>query len=274
MAIRIVLASLLVLLAGRAHAQTCGVEAPCAVGGGTYRVSPPPGAPAGAAMFLHGYQGSGDDMMLDETLRAGFRDAGILLVLPNGPGRAWHVAGEPGNPASNRPFIAAVAADVAARWPVARKEMWLAGFSVGASMVWDVACHTPPGGDGFAAFVAISGQFWNPAPIACESGPVDLLQIHGLTDDVFPLEGRAIGPAHQGDVFEDLAIMRSHDGCRSNPETMVQQGAFVLRSWTNCWSGAQLALALHPGGHEIPAGWLSVALPFVRAAIARQQSAQ
>jgi polyhydroxybutyrate depolymerase len=207
-------------------------------------------------------------MMQDEALRKNFRDAGVLLVLPNGPLHSWRVAGEPGVAGDDRAFVAAVAEDAARRWRLPRARFWLAGFSVGASMVWDVACHAVAGA-GFAAYVAMSGQFWDRLPERCESGPVDLLQIHGLTDDVFPLEGRAIGPAHQGDLFASLALLRAHDGCRSNPDTMVSATPFVVRSWTRCTTGAEIILALHDGGHEIPDGWFALAWPFAQAAIAR-----
>ncbi|HEX3348500.1 MAG TPA: hypothetical protein VHS58_10425 [Acetobacteraceae bacterium] len=258
---RVVLLMLLALVSGGiADAETCGVNAPCAVAGGTYRVSPPDGPIRGAALFLHGYGSSGNEMMQDDAFRAAFRPTGVLLVLPNGPGRAWHVAGEPGVAGNDRSFVAAVADDVAQRWQVDRPKMWVGGFSVGASEVWDLACH----GGGFADYVAISGQFWDPLPAGCDGPPVDLLQIHGLTDDVFPLEGRAIGRAQQGDLFASLGVLRALDQCRSNPDAMTAEGMFVLRLWTSCRSGKQIGLVLHPGGHEMPKGWVPIAFAWAR----------
>lgn len=266
----LVLAAMLVVPQARAQSQGCGVAAPCAVAGGSYRVSPPTGTPAGApgrgAVFLHGYGASGDDMMGDDDLRAAFARAGVLLVLPNAPGGNWHLAGLPRNAGQDDGgFVAAVADDAARRWGIDRRAMWLGGFSVGASMVWDIACFT----GGFAAYIAISGQFWDRLPDHCAGAPVNLMQIHGLTDPVFPLEGRAIGGAHQGDLFASLAIMRALDGCRSNPDEMAVDGAFVRRGWTSCRSGARLALLLHDGGHEMPDGWFWRAWPWVQAVTGR-----
>ena len=198
--------------------------------------------------------------MNDAALREPFSRAGILLVLPNGPGRTWHVPGSPGPARDDRTFVHAVVQDVVARWAIPNDRIWIGGMSQGAAMVWDLACRV----GGFSAYVAIAGDFWAPLPERCDAGPVDLLQIHGLTDAVFPLEGRAIAGAQQGDLFAGLAVMRQLDGCRSDPDRAESHGRFVVRDWTTCSTAAQMRLMLHTGGHEIPPGWFEVAWPWVR----------
>ncbi len=257
------------LMASSARAaDTCGVDSPCDILGSTYRVSPPPkGAPTMAALFLHGYGGSGDDMMADKAFRLLFARAGILLILPNGPGKTWAMPGAPGDQRDDRSFINVVVDDVTRRWGIDRQHMWVAGMSQGAAMVWDLACHV----GGFSAYVAVAGDFWGTPPARCEAGPASLLQIHGWTDATFPLEGRAIDHAQQGDVFASLAALRRVDGCRSNPDEMIRRKIFFVRTWTSCTSGATIRFLLHPGGHELPAGWFDESLAFVRGVTAAAQ---
>jgi polyhydroxybutyrate depolymerase len=45
---------------------------------------------------------------------------------------------------------------------------------------------------------------------------------------------------------------------------MEQDGGLWLRSWTKC-SGGRLDLMLHPGGHEVPKGWLDRTLDWFEA---------
>ena len=99
---------------------------------------------------------------------------------------------------------------------------------------------------------------------------MDLLQIHGLTDDTVPLEGRAIRRVyHQSDIFASLARLREVDGCRSDPTGFATSGPLVCRSWTGCGSDRQLELCLHAGGHMLPPGWLTLAWDWVKKVTAR-----
>ena len=44
---------------------------------------------------------------------------------------------------------------------------------------------------------------------------------------------------------------------------------FWRRAWDQCASGTALALVLHPGGHEVPAGW--AALDWFEAVVSSHQ---
>lgn len=81
-----------------------------------------------------------------------------------------------------------------------------------------------------------------------------MLHTHGWRDDVFPLEGRQLGPHHaQGDVFEGLQLWRSTNGCKSaRPDAYETRGPLWQRSWTACEGGRQVSLVLYAGGHEAP----------------------
>ena len=83
------------------------------------------------------------------------------------------------------------------------------------------------------------------------------------------------GTMTQGDVFQSLYILRDANGCGNRqPETapIDDESARWLRTWSDCASGKQIDLMLHPGGHGIPKGWLDRALDWFEARLAAGQS--
>lgn len=263
---RTLVAVLLLLLLGvaAAQAETCGIEAPCPVEGGSYRVSVPAAVPAGQKLpvffFYHGHGSSAAAELKDRDLVEAFADAHVLLVVMDASHGFWGHQGSTRFTRDDFAYTRAVIADVRARWPVDERLFIAAGFSNGSSMVWDLACRAP---GLFRAYVGIAGEFWRPMPKACD-GPVDLLHFHGLSDDLVPLEGYHFrhGSALLG-LFPSLALLKRTDGCAAEPESYAQRGAFVLRRWDQCGTGTHLAMAIHPGGHVMPKGWVALALTWL-----------
>lgn len=260
-----------VLAAGVAHAG-CGPDTaePCDLPGGSYHLVLPEGAgPFPAVVFLHGYGNSGAGLLKNTGLVQTMTARGYAIVAPDGQqmanrtGRSWDF--HPDRPARRNEveFILAVADDASARFALKRENMLLSGFSIGGSMVSYLACDTP---DAFAGYAPVAGSFWEPDPAVC-AGAVPLLHTHGWTDQVVPLEGRAIGPDFaQGNVFQSLQTWRKTNGChRSNPDAFLNVGVFHQRIWTECANGGRLDFALHFGGHSIPAGWSTLALDWFEA---------
>lgn len=273
MTLRSRLAALVVsatLGAGAAAADPCGREGPaCALpsGLGTYRIERPAGAdPVPAVLILHGWGGTGAQMLSDRGTVEAFLARGWAVVAPEGLPRAGRPGGGWGFRPDRKPmrdepaFLRAVADDAAARFGLDRGRMVLAGFSVGGSMVAYAACADPTA---FAAFAPVAGTFWRPEPTAC-AGPVALFHTHGWTDRTFPLEGRAPGSGvmRQGDSFAALALFRATNGCATDaPDVTAVEGDRLFRAWTRC--KAPVAMLLHPGEHGIPAGWADRLLDWV-----------
>lgn len=213
-------------------------------------------------VYFHGHGGSaGGTAASADWLVDGVSAWGGLLILPDGYHNSWSHMGSPEQYRDEEVFVDQVMADAAARWPLSDTR-YVSGFSSGGSMAWDVACLR---GDDFTAFLPMSGSFWEPLPTECPTGPVSLRHTHGTADTIMPLEGRAIGDAHQGDVFEGMALWRSFDGCAEEPDATVVEGLVTCQLWTTCSSGAQLALCLHDGKHAPPDGWIDHALPWADA---------
>jgi polyhydroxybutyrate depolymerase len=268
----------LCLAAVPADAQpACGdPAAACPTGHGFYRLAMPEGASGRvpAVIYLHGWGGSSEGVMKNTAMLATLSARGYALIAPEGVPTApereqknWAVRDGQDYERDDLAFMAEVLEDAAAHG-IDRDRVLMTGFSRGASMVWDVACHTPMA---VRAYAPVAGVFWEPLPDHCD-GPVDLFQTHGWTDKVVPLEGRSVagGRLTQGDAFASLRILRQADGC--NPQMpdaapMEQEGDLWFRSWTHC-PGGRIDLMLHPGGHAMPAGWLERALDWFEARLA------
>lgn len=271
-------------LAGSA-AQACGGPGePCKVPLGDYHaavptVAPPPAEKRPAVLFFHGAGGGGDAILAADSVLRPFVEAGYVVLGPNGLvmpnsryGRGWSFLPDAPQQRDELAFAQQVLGDAVARFDIDRTRVLVAGFSIGASLTWYLACRQPDLG---AAYAPLAGNFWRPQPEKC-AGPVDILQTHGWRDEVFPLEGRQLGPKHaQGDVFEGLQLWRATDGCKSTrPDAIEVRGPVWQRSWTKCESGRQVSLVLHAGGHEDPpTEWAELARHWFEASLKARPAA-
>ena len=256
------------LFALPARAETCGGPTrPCATALGTYHAAVPkrPG-PHPLVIFFHGGGGWGTRLFsIRAAMAAEMTARGYIVLAPNGIKRPGSRFGPgwsflPQFPAmrDEAAFTRQLIADAQRRFGADPTRVLLTGFSIGGSLVSYLACQNP----GLAqAFAPVAGGFWRPHPADCE-GPVRLLHTHGWRDQTVPLEGRPvrIPGLEQGDIFETLARWRVENGCaKFRADRFVTDGPFWRRVWTHCRSGA-LELALHSGGHEVPASWANLAL--------------
>lgn len=272
--VRRALFALIALVLGAAAALACSDTVPCAVEGGEYLVRVPKGwdgkRPLPAVVFLHGYAGSAEGVMADEVLGRLMSEAGVLLVAPQGlapPGgeRGWSLPVFADRGRDDVVFLQRVVDDLGRRWPLDRKRLLGSGFSLGGSMLWYVACRAP---GSFAAYAPVAGAFWVPEPDTC-SGPVSLRHVHGTADSTVPMTGRTIhtraGPVRQGEVLKSASVLRRQDGCREEPSSTASQDGLACRTWarSDCSSGREFVLCLHPGEHEIDARWVADAVAWL-----------
>jgi polyhydroxybutyrate depolymerase len=239
------------------------------VDGGTYRVVAPPGWDGKSALplvlFLHGYGQTSAEIVATPDLPGAVTSLGALLVVPDGLNRAWSHAGGPRHDRDDIAFLRDVVADAKRRWPIDSSRVYASGFSIGASMAWDLACHAA---EGFAAFLPVSGDFWEPYPEHCDSGPVNLRHVHGIADTTFPMTGRSLrgGQYTQGKLDTSWDILRAADGCKAEPDRLVDEtveaweGKLACRMWSSCGSGRQLELCLHTDGHDMEPAFLHASL--------------
>jgi len=261
----VLIAALFALAAAPARAQPhpCGADAPCQAGEGEYYLSFPPDwdgtTPLPALLYFHSHRSSGLSGINGQPLARAFSDHGYLIIAPNGELRGgdnirgWAARPAAGGRRDDLAFTRAVMDDVARIVPLQRDRVLVAGFSSGGSMVWLLACYE---GAEFAGYVSVAGALRRPVPGGpCPGGPVRMLHVHGFADTTVPLEGRAIGDWHQGDVFESLSILRETNRCRSQPTEIVSDEDGGCRIWRGCASGRDIEFCLHGGGHSLPSGW-------------------
>lgn len=228
---------------------------------GTYLTVLPPAwdgrTPLKLLIFIHGWQSSAANTLADADVTGPAAKAGYLLVAPDGVSKSWSLHAGPAGKRDDLRFVHDVLDDVRRRWPTDPRHIVASGFSVGASLVWDIACHDP---SGFTAFLPLSGGFWVPLPEACVA-PVNLRQTHGRADTTFPLAGRGIGQRmRQGNVIDGFSRWRAVDGCPAQPDGQSMEGDLDCETWRACASGRVLQLCLHPGGHMIEARHLAAGL--------------
>ncbi|HVA11869.1 MAG TPA: hypothetical protein VNF99_01340 [Stellaceae bacterium] len=238
---------------------------------GTYRALTPPHwdgkRKLPLVLYLHGFREDSAFVMNRADLVDAVTGLGALLVVPDGMGGGWSHVGAPSHKRDDIAFLHAVVADAERRYPVDRARVFAAGFSIGGSMVWDLACH---GAEGFTAFLPFSGDFWMPYPTRCETGPIDLRHTHADNDHTFPMGGRPLmgGKFHQGNLHQGMAILEVTDGCAVDPDKESREGDLNCETWSTCSSGKILELCIHHGDHQIQGIWLkqSIAWALQRAA--------
>ena len=277
MRIRIALLCLcLALIPSIAPAEPCGnPAAECPTTRGFYRLALPEGAEGlvPAVIYLHGWGSSSAVLRKNKLMLTALAARGYALIAPEGirtsPGRSqknWAVRDGRDYERDDLAFLAEVLDDAAAHG-VDRDRVLMTGFSRGASMVWDVACHAP----GMArAYAPVAGAFWEPLPERCQGG-ADLFHTHGWADRVIPLEGRSVagGTLTQGDTFASLKILRAANGCETEQpdRSVIEPDGIWRRIWSSCRRG-RIELMLHPGPHGTPKLWLERALDWFEARLA------
>jgi polyhydroxybutyrate depolymerase len=225
----------------------------CLVPGGRYRIVRPStsaGARVPVVVLLHGFRSSAAEMVAYPELAEGLTARGIALIAPDGDEGGWSVPGAPPRLRDDAAFLDAVLADAERRFGIDPDRTVLAGFSLGASMAWLLACAD---GTRYRRVLAVAGAFWNPLPSHC-AGPVPrLLHVHGRTDRTVPMEGRMIRERwRQGDVLQSFAVWRRHcPAGRPAPSTF----AGLACERVACADG-RLELCMHGNGHDLDGRWI------------------
>jgi len=259
--IRVILA-----LGAAQAAAACGPDSDCVVGERHYRIQWPGGAPepAGAIVYAHGYRGSAAGVMRNRALRRLAEAEGLALVALDSRDQDWVIPHAPGHPdtdgAPEFAYVAAVLDDVERRFALDRDRVMAAGFSSGGMLMWTLACEMP---GRFAGLVAVAGTFWQRPPDTCASPAASLVHIHGTSDPVVPLAGRAIRETWQGDVGEALAMYRRTGDFRAAEPARIE--GMTCEGWRND-AGDILDFCLHPGGHSLRTAYIRAGLERLRAA--------
>lgn len=125
--------------------------------------------------------------------------------------------------------------------------VYLAGYSNGGKLAYDVVCSNP----GLVKALAVVAAT---PTVKCPNGaPVSLLTMDGTKDTVQAYNAQS--PQHSNGSFKEASTVDevnawvARDGCKTHAQTKT--GQLVLDSWTNCNGGSIVQLASTVGGgHE------------------------
>jgi polyhydroxybutyrate depolymerase len=210
--------------------------------------------PVGAVIWAHGYRGSAEGAMRNQSLTGMAHDQGLAFIAVQGIGGTWDLPNGPrtidSTGAAEFAYFEAVIADAVARHGIDPDRLVMSGFSAGGMMVWNLACARP---DLFAGFVPISGTYWLEPPETCARPAASVVHFHGDNDATVPLDGRPIGETRQGKVSEAF----EHYGLHGAFGNGVRRDTAMLRcSERTAESGDILDYCLFSGGHSFRTEYL------------------
>jgi polyhydroxybutyrate depolymerase len=226
-----------------------------------YEVYVPPNLPPGRPLVvvLHGNGGDGHQMRRfahfdDLAARDGF-----VVAYPDGIGRHWN-DGRPelATDVDDVEFLRALIEDLAVRYAVDRRRIYVTGMSNGAIMAYRLACEMS---DRIAAIAPVAGEL-DEVP-ACASGPpISVLAINGTADPIVPFAGGVVGRnrGHVHAAGESVAVFARRAGCsiaRASEDLPDNDPDDNTRSQRTRYTECQVGLAVdlvtvENGGHTWP----------------------
>lgn len=225
---------------------------------GAYRAS----TPAPLVVVLHGYGSGGRAQAEYFGLLADAEEHGYLLAYPDGlvdprGNRFWNATDGCcnfyGSSVNDVAYLGAVIDDVASRYTVDAKRVFVVGHSNGGFMAHRLACEI---GGRLAAVVSLAGAVWQ-NPGACPAvSPVNVLQVHGDADETISYTG---GPSYPS-ALQTAALWAQKNRCSGALEAGVDKDLDVqlpgletrAESYAGCPPGGAVGLWTIQGGGHIP----------------------
>ncbi|MEM9832095.1 MAG: PHB depolymerase family esterase [Bacteroidota bacterium] len=187
--------------------------------------------------------------------------AGLIVNNPflNQPGPGWNVINGTLSDNDDIGFSRQVVEHIAANYQVDYHRIHAAGFSMGASMAYEMACLAP---DLIASVAAVGSGVDQTIIDRCERGkPLALLQIHGTADPIIPFDGVAGGGVVFPPAPETAALWARQNDCELEPESEdlpdsdASDNSTVTRfEYQNCDDTEVLFYQINGGGHTWPGG--------------------
>ena len=235
-----------------------------------FEVHEPPAVAAGKPkpllILLHGYGASGAIQEAYLKLTPAADAHGMLFVHLDGTlgpqeKRYWNATDACcafGATVDDSAYIAAVIADVKARYTVDAARVFLVGHSNGGFMSYRMACDHS---DEIAAIVSLEGATWADPTRCTPTEPVATLEVHGTADQTIKYDGGANASFEYPGATTTVATWAKYNGCRPKPDpatgathAIVENlpAATVLSYSTGCDRNGHSELWTQPDGVHIP----------------------
>ena len=226
-----------------------------------------PGTPTPLVLMLHGYSGNATLQEAFFRLQPEAEAAGFLYVRVNGTvdglgNHFWNATDACCNlghsTVDDVAYLRAVLDDVAARYTVDRKRVFVIGHSNGGFMAHRLACDLA---DRVAAIVSFAGATWADPTLCAPSQPVAIAEVHGTGDLVIAYNGgRVVGSDGPFPSATTTAgTWRSKNGCTGTTTggrldllaDVLGTETSILRG-TGCRPGGAVELWTMTGGGHVP----------------------
>lgn len=214
-------------------------------------------------LVLHGYGASGLGQAQYFGLIAGSEKHGYLLAYPDGTtdgrgSRFWNATDACCNffasSVDDVAYLTAVLNDVAARYNVDARRVFVIGHSNGGFMAHRLACDI---GDRLAAIVSLAGATWRDPARCPAASRVNVLQVHGDADDTI-LYGGTVGYPSAEQTVRTWAQKNSCVGTLETTgrsfdlDTRLSGADTHEKAYIGCPEGGAVALWTIEGGGHIP----------------------
>jgi polyhydroxybutyrate depolymerase len=215
-------------------------------------------------MVLHGYGASGLGQSQYFGLLADAEEHGYLLAYPDGlvdarGSRFWNATDACcnfyGSTVDDVAYLGAVLDDVAARYTVDPKRVFVIGHSNGGFMAHRLACER---GGRIAAVISLAGATWLDPARCPAASPVSVLQVHGDADQTILYAGTLVYPS----AMQTVAIWAQKNRCLGalqseardkDLDTGIAGAETRVDGFATCPPGAAADLWTIAGGGHVPA---------------------
>lgn len=227
-----------------------------------------PNLPAPLVVALHGYSSNSNGIVRYLDLARAAEKYGFLLAYPDGTidsrgNRYWNgtdacCAFDP-DPADDVSYLTAVMDDIAKRYSVDSRRVYLVGHSNGAFMANRMACEHS---HRIAAIVSLAGMQWNDPRMCPATEPVSVLHIHGDLDETIFYGGGNVFGTPSPSAADSTATWAAKDGCGGSLtdvppgidlETTIPGDETLIQHYTDCPAGVDVELWTITGGGHVPA---------------------
>ncbi len=231
--------------------------------------------PAPLLLVLHGFTGSGDEMVGYFQLAAAAEKAGFVYAAPDGTkdssgDRFWNATDAccnfHGSSVDDVAYLSSVIAEIQGELAIDPKRIAIIGHSNGGFMSYRMACERS---DLVAAIVSLAGATYADPADCKPREPVSVAQVHGTVDEVIHFNGGVPltdGSGRYPGAEATAATWANYDGCGAEATPLstkidvvadLSDGAdpaeTSVQEWSGCEAGATVQLWTIPNGSHVPA---------------------